>query len=267
MLSDEQMAAVNHGFGDPATYEWVDLPVGPQPIPDWARGIHIDWMEGYSNPPGLSIKATDDLRTWPGKVWRRVGSRFQARSDDGRLEQYGQDGPLALAKVQMFKSADGTLRQYARTGPEWAFTKSLGFIYPGGKVYGTEHGEFVEVEMLATRQEQGFGGQHVHITLEDGTAVVLRGPWHVGSPPGYVEVAYQNVRDRWFDDVRGKRPWYRVTMRGGLYITEDLYARLFARFAPECRLARVTDIYTRLEPVRGDWELPKKWEAEKWRRR
>lgn len=55
---------------------------------------------------------------------------------------------------------------------------------------------------------------------------------------------------------RQSRPWHSLGGRGGLYITEALFMLVLARFAPECRCARVGG---RLQAVRGDWDEPKAW--------
>ena len=45
-LSAEQTRAIKYGDPNLGSYEWIDLPVGPQPLPDWCNGLHINWMEG-----------------------------------------------------------------------------------------------------------------------------------------------------------------------------------------------------------------------------
>jgi hypothetical protein len=56
------------------------------------------------------------------------------------------------------------------------------------------------------------------------------------------------------------RGWHAQTAIGGLFITEELFLRLLARFEPTCRAARVTTgIGTRIQPVRANWDAPKDW--------
>ena len=222
------------------------LPVGRQPIPEWAKGFRVDFMDGYGNRPDYRIKATTDLRTWPEPRFRKDGSRYMAVTDDGRAEVYYHAGAVRPTPIKMFRASDGTLRQYRKNGAT------------NGKFW-CEPGEWVEIEMMATTQQEGFGGSHTHLTMEDGSTVVLRGPWHGGAPAGYVEAAYSDMSQRstrWLE----KRPWHQRSGRGGLFITEDVFLRLLARFAPECRCARITEgKSSHLEAVKGEWDEPKAW--------
>ena len=272
ILSDEQMRAVNHGYGPEPTYEWVDLPVGPQPLSFWAKGLHINFMVGYCNTPHYTIKATAELRSWPNKRFHKDGSRYMAVSDDGRAEVYYHDGPISMTPIRRFRAADGTIRKFPkRFGSHWD---------------DLEPGEWVDVPMLATTQQQGFGGSHYDLQMDDGTVVVLRGPWHGGAPSGFVECAYvftdrtfyKRRKKRWARDI-ARRPWWKETATGGVFVTEDLFMRILARFAPECRCARVTESGTsllvkgvsktpassHLEAVHGMWSAPKQWVgADRW---
>jgi hypothetical protein len=249
ILSDEQMAAAHHGLGPAPTWAWVDLPVGRQPIPEWAKGFHVDFMDGYGNRPRYDIKANTDLRTWSDPRFRKEGDRYMAVTDDGRAEVYYHAGAVSLTSIRMFQPLRGELRQYRRNGAT-----------PEGKFW-CEAGAWVEVEMMATTQQQGFGGSHTHLTMEDGSTVVLRGPWHGGAPQGYVETAYVDVTTERFDLSRwGRRRWHQRGGRGGLFITEEVFLRLLARFAPECRCARITEgKSSHLEAVKGEWDEPKAW--------
>ena len=35
------------------TFEWIDLPVGPHPLPEWLLGAAVRWLDGYANSPDL----------------------------------------------------------------------------------------------------------------------------------------------------------------------------------------------------------------------
>lgn len=228
ILSDEQSRAAHHGMGREPTFEWVDLPVGPQPLPAWARGLHVDFMIGYGNAPHYTVKTAGRVMDWAGKVFTKEGSRYMATTDDGRAAIFYHNGPVSMQPVRRFMAADGILKQYARTVGDW-----------DSENHGREPGEWVDVQKLCTTQQQGFGGSHVECQMDDGTEVVLRGPWHGQSPPGWMDVG---------------------TTHGGLYISEDLFKRLLARFHPEMRCARVTDnIGSHLEAVDGMWDVPKAW--------
>lgn len=226
ILSDEQMRAVRHGENNPATWEWLDMPIGRQPLPEWVKGFDVYFMMRYCNRPHYTIKTSQRLRDWPNKVFRKEGSRYMAESGDGRAEIYYHSGSISEVPLRRFRAADGTLRQYRKTLKE------------GG--WHDETGEWVEVPILATTAQQGFGGAQIEVTLDDGRLVALRGPWHGGAPSGFIECA--------------------TTHGGGLFITDELFMRLLARFCAEMRCARINDKYgTHLEAVRGDWDCPKAW--------
>lgn len=247
-LSAEQMGAGSSG--DTPSWELVELPNGPQPLPAWALDLAIWWGDGYGNSPDCKLKATENLRRWPDKRFRfEAPGRYVAEHPDGRAEVY-YHGRFRPAKLKRLRMPDGTIL------PPHAFKR-----------------EAVEEEYdgFATGPDEGFGGSHFHITMEDGTPVVLRGPWHSLAPAGFVEVAYVN-----WSDERSQRPWrgegpswLRTTATGGLYIREELFIRLFARFQSHLQLARVTEFfsggrrYVSLQPLKPEWDVPKRWILER----
>lgn len=250
-LSDEQMGAVRVGQDRTVSWETVELPLGPQPVPSWAKGLHVDFMDRYGNDPHYKLKSNTDLRKWEHKRFTREGARFIAVAPDGRAEVYYQDGALRPTPIKMWQAASGELLQQ----PRWRETKP-------GHVGPDLDGEWVEVERLCTPQEQGFGGSHIHITMTDGAEVVLRGPWHGGAPAGFVECAYIDwVGTR----PRGRRPWIgngpawlRTTAIGGLFLREDAFIGIFARYAPHLRLMRLTEGgRSRVQAVKPEWDAPK----------
>ena len=270
-LSDEQMAAVHHGASHDIEWHFVDRPIGPQPIPAWCKGVHILWMDGYANAPDVRLKVAGNLRDWPNKRFRKEGSRYIAESEDGRAEQYAHSGTIRPATVKRFQSADGPLRQYRRSGIEWAETgkKGMGQMHAGNGIfadYGYEPGEWIDVTRLATTEQQGFGGAQIDIVLDDGSDLVLRGPWHTGAPEGFVEVAYVDCEKRY----RSKLPWQRDGGIGGLFLRDDLFIRIMSRFAAHVPLVRVKHSYGwRVEPAKPEWDAPKaviyerEWQAKK----
>lgn len=225
-------------------FEWVDLPVGRKPIPDWVKGARIDWMDGWSNPPALEIMIAEGAADWPGKRWRREGDDlYAATHEDGRAD---------------FLSASGEPRM------EWIPAKlPLALpITPGAPFLKNV---FWGVERVrATPQNDGFAGRHFRLTMEDGEPLVLRGAWFGSRLPGYLQVNYH---------IHGAKPYRRPGRKSGkwdtlgyfgFYLHEDLYLRILARYAPECRCARVTTPYSiSLQPVRGFWNEPKAWIAER----
>lgn len=265
LLSTEQTRAVMHGIDNQISWAEIARPVGPHPVPTWCKGVHVDWMDGYSNSPHVTLKVIGDVREWEGKRFRREDGKFyRARHGDGRLEQYAHSGTVSPTEVQRWRSSDGSLRLFRRSGPEWAETgdKALGRLLTGSGEwveYGYEPGEWVKITLPATTAQAGFGGANIPIQMEDGSELVLRGPWHVGAPEGYAEVAYIDVsrENRW---VRRKSlPWHRATARGGLFLRHDTFTAIMARFAAHLPLASVTyGRATTLEPFRPEWGEPKR---------
>ncbi len=209
----------------PLDFEWLPLPEGRQPLPDWLIGAHVDWMERYCNPPAVRLKSTVDARSWEGKTWvEEPGERLVARHPDGRAHQYAFDGEIA--EVELTRWENG--------GP----IKYMG---------------------LATAQSEGLGGSHVHCLMGEGPhagrIVALRGPWCVGPPAGYVDVGYSpRPKAGWTPG----RPWHREMGLAGLCISLDLYLRAVARFLPHCRVARILGrSYAEIEIADGAWDEPK----------
>lgn len=257
MLSSEQMQAVL-GSSREVIWREIERPVGPQPIPEWCKGVHVDWADGYMNSPRVTLKVHGEVGSWPDKRYAiEAGKFYRARHPDGRLCQYAHDGRVALAEIQMFKSEDGTIRQYRREGPEW-FDASR--YPPGCEVFpkhGPEPGDWVKVEMLCTAAQGGFGGSHFHLPMEDGQTIVLRGPWHTGAPDGYAEVTF-------VDTSRGRR-WARPGTRWhqwggcfGLFLRDDVFIAIMSRFAAHLHLVAVTERgRTSIQPVKPEWDAPK----------
>lgn len=230
-LSDEQMLAVRAGTGGVATFEWVDLPVGPQPIPAWARGLTIHWMDKYANPPHLVVKTQEYVGDWPNQRYRREGRRYMSESGDGRAHVWYHDEP----RPERIGFSRKCLTVLPPRPPGPHTDRQEDWRYRVGPFQRWR----LEVDMMATPRDEGLGGSSVYITMEDGTDVALRGPWVGESPPGYQHVG---------------------TGRGALYVSEDVLALLIARYYPHCRAARVTQYgRTALQPVREDWDAPKAW--------
>lgn len=231
--SDEQMAAIRGG-GRPDSYEWVDLPVGPQPIPTWCRGLTIDWMDGWANPPRYTIKVDKDFRAneWPGKAYRVEGHRYLAESGDGRASCFYHGGPLALR--QMGHRVHSLVGMMPAGGPfnthavKWGTSRAA---YWQAKYHWD-----APATVWATTQDDGYGGQVFWIPLEDGRTVGLCGPWHGPAPAGYQDAG--------------------TSRHEALLVHDDLLTLLIARYYPHCRAARVAG---RVQAVREDWDEPKAW--------
>lgn len=231
-LSDEQMNIVT-GAGI-SGWEDQPLPTAREPLPEWCLGAHVDWGNGHCGAPRLILKVRGTAYTWPGQRFVKEGHKmYIARHDDGRALVYYHDGALSRVKL-------------------------LDRRKPGGG-YFQMVADCKEVEVLATTKQDGFGGAEYWLTMDDGSDLVLRGPWHGGAPAGYVEVSlcdvtYSFYRDRWSMG----RPWYLRGTGGFLYIKEELFLRIVARHCAHARVARVGHSYgARLEVYRAEWEMPK----------
>jgi len=252
-LSDEQMGAAMFGArGVECTWEPITLPEGPRPIPAWCTGLHVDFVDAYSNAPRFKLKTTSNVRDWPEKRFERKGRLFLAVAPDGRAEAYYHDSTLRPTTLRRFRCDDGRLLQYRPSEPR-NDCSCPSVLTPG---------EWVEVERLATTQQEGFGGAHIDITMTDGAEVTLRGPWHGGAPAGFVETAYVDMSYPWRPRPRKDRPsrWHDQGGVGGLFVAEATFIDIFARFAPHLTLAAVTNgIGRRIQPLKPEWSEPKDW--------
>lgn len=52
------------------TWTPYERPIGPAPTPTWAKDIHVDWHDGFSNGPDYWLYCTHDIGDWPGKTWK-----------------------------------------------------------------------------------------------------------------------------------------------------------------------------------------------------
>lgn len=231
-LSDEQMNFVS-GAGISA---WEDcaLPTGRHPLPEWCLDAHVDWGNGHCGAPSVSLKVRGDAYRWPDQRFRKEGSKlYIARHEDGRAVAHYHGGALSREKL------------LDRRGPDGKYIQLVA--------------DCKEVEVLATTQQDGYAGAHYWLTMEDGSDLVLRGPWHGGAPEGYVEVSAFNVESSLYHDKWSRaRPWYERGGGPGVYITEDLFMRIVSRFCAHARVARVVHSYgVRLEPYRAEWGMSK----------
>lgn len=223
----------------PLEFEWLPLPEGRQPLPDWLIGAHVEWMDRYANAPGVHLKTTTDVREWEGKAWIEEGERtLVARHPDGRVHRYGFDGGLVERDVRVFNGSGYEMRRE-----------------------------------LASQQSDGHGGSWTHCVMGEGPhagkTAILRGPWGIGAPPGYVDVSYA---PRPANGWPSGSPWYRGGGLAGLGISLDLYLRAVARFLPHCRVARILGrSYGTIEIADGAWDEPKTirldWQAIAYTRR
>lgn len=274
--SDEQMCAF---FGAAGVQEWypAERPVGRQQLPSWVSGAHVDWRFGCPNPPNIYLKVHGDVRNWEGKRWEKEGDKtYIARHEDGRATVLYHSGARSLAMCwrvfiggrpltfqwQVPTRLPGeSLEQAAlrEGGKNLASVKTNGDFpspYGGPPMRGAD-ADLVIKPFYCTTKQGGFGGDHFDLPMVDGTDTLLRGPWHGTSPPGFVEVRVCDV-DQPVGRRDLRRPWHDRMVSGLLYITEDLFARILATYAPHAELARVRHSYGwQLEPYDPRWCGPK----------
>ena len=252
MLSAEQMRVVMHGRGKEVEWSIIDRPVGSNAlVPDWCKGAAVTWMDDYSNPPDVRLKVNCEARRWENKRYRKEGDDYRAYHDDGRMEQYSHASPLRMAKVRRWISEDGSISSFPPQG-------EIGTYNSETRQFENPKGEWVEVDRLCTAQQDGFGGQHYNILLEDGTEVVLRGPWHTSPPAGYTEVAYVYPGAEWRGKSLRPNPWVKMTGMGGLMIRDDVFIAIVSRFLPHLEFARVRENgFENIQALKPEWDAPK----------
>src|ERR1700733_608962 len=217
---------------DKSTYEFIDMPVGPQPIPEWVRDMAVDWVDQYSNPPRLAIKERGNAHEWPDKVWTRPRAGcFAALSGDGRADflQHGgsifeEDGELVTARQEGFAGRSFKVLM----GPGDAFANR--WISLRGPWFG----------------------------------------WHLTGYQQVTTVDEKLASDL-FWTKRG-HPWWARGGCFGLWLSEDLIIRLLARYQPHLRVARVREhiggkIFESIQPLKPEWDEPKAWIMERERQR
>jgi len=212
------------------TFEIIDLPAGPQPLPRWVKGLHVNWMDGWSNAPHLIVKAAESPFDWPNKRFEFFAPNlYFARHTDGRGEAHYHGGAISEIEIE---------HRVRVSRDEWRTEKR---------------------KVLATTQQEGYAGRHFPIVLGGkhplrGKTVLLRGPWHSSPPAGYQGVSVWSPPDgRWPAE---RRPWHQQTCCFGLILRDDLLIRIFARFQPHLRLACVGKT---LQPLKPEWDAPKRW--------
>lgn len=248
------------GFGGDKVDWWkfADVPEGPTQLPSWVSDLHVEWFDGYGNSPDFKVKAREDPYAFadnPNPVWVQEGSAYVARHADGRALCHWHGGKVTEQWLSTWdaKFDDSKACMWERQKPPFWGNPWICHEW-----------------VRATTPSEGYGGRHFRITLTDGKPLVLRGPWHGGGPKGYIHVSVYDTSpiDEWHLNLakhynKSNTPWWARGGTFGLYITEDLFKRIFARFQPHLQLAYVHHgNYMRagevsLEPIRPDWDCPK----------
>lgn len=271
-------------WGIPTAYEPLDLGSGPRPIPAWSRGAAIRFRWHFGNRPDFILRCRfDPLRfTRDGSpVWRpdqyiikpgddgwsrgiTTGWRWVAEQDGVAAVHY-HSGPISMQTFEeTVTDRDGKAVWIEK--PDWCAGK------PGKRQTQT-------FEMLATSQQEGYGGRAFDITLDEcdivisgkltrvpaGTRLRLRGPWHSAAPEGFSEVSY------WIDEReepwcgRGKRrPWHERGGYFGLYVQTSVLLDIFATHLPHiewvvAEFERDGKVRRSIEPLVPETRMPKGW--------
>lgn len=238
---------------------WIEIerPVGPQPIPSWCKDVYINWMDGYGNSPDFELKTDGTHYDWPGKCFSFKSGVYTAKHEDGRLEQHAHAGAVSMGKVRMFRRADGEIVQHRRSGHEWGHLQASGITCTDGlgRKCGHEPGDWIDVDHLVTTQQNGYAGRGFRILRDDGQYVMLRGPWHIGAPAGYISI---HTVDCSKPDPTASKWWTRMACFG-LFLRQDVLINIVSHYQAHIRLAAVTRYYggPYLEPLKPEWNAPK----------
>jgi hypothetical protein len=237
--SDQQKAAINHGLGDGESW-WkpVEVPEGPQEIPDWCSDLAVEWHDGYGNSPSFKLKTRENPYAFaecPSPVWVKHGSLYGARHPDGRGLFHHHSGPVS---EQWLPVGVGCVPNSIDD------SQAMMWEFDCNDRSQWNNGWTVSEWVRATTRQEGYGGRRFRLMMEDGKPLVLCGPWHGSSPNGYVHASVydtSNETTRRYEKSweKSNTPWWARGGTFGLFITEDLFKRLFARFQPHLTLALV----------------------------
>lgn len=274
ILSDEQTAAAMAGSLRNA-WSWVPafLPEGRQTLPAWLKGLHINWCEDCANAPHASIKVDGDVFEWADQRWAAKPKGLHiTEHPDGRARAYYHNGAISKKAIWRvcnrgqfftFQWQVANTAEAARAAADESIARIIGIGCPNRNGSRVESADtltaWLKPSVDVTEQQGGFGGSRMLLTMLDGSERLLCGPWHGPTPRGYVEVGVFNRNDP-YSKARhyANKPWYHRSGTAGLLISEDLFLRAVAHFAPHVRCAYVNHSYgVRLEAYKAEWEAPK----------
>lgn len=251
-----------------------------EPVPEWLLGMHVDWMDGVANTPACYIQTKGEVAKWPDDRWRNENGCWVSRHPDGRAQAlyhrgkvyhapmwrvYAGDVPITWSWQESKPLRGETPLQAARREGEenlkqcglWYADGLRGPIhnYAGKVINPAELRLTVREDVAVTEQQNGFGGSHYEVRMEDGSTVLLRGPWAGGAPPGYVEVIAVNVEQKEYH----AGDWTR-NYSSTVFLSENLFFRALSRYCSprEVQVYRVVrPDRVRLECAKATWNAPK----------
>lgn len=277
-LSDTQNLIVMHGLGKQAWWEPRELPTQAHDLPDWLLDAHVDMMLHASNRPEVKFKISRD--PWPvgePKLYEdEGGGAWTARSSDGHLLLVHYHSGKVFNCVGWRVMYDGEIVTQARKDgwqiannrakAEAEATKHLELCqrlftqnHPDPTLYSLEY-----CEIRATEQQGGYGGSHFHIQLKSGGTLVLRGPWHGGSPEGWSDTVVVDMSSK-YNSQPQTRPWHLSGGSFGFYMSDELILKAVAKFQPHLGVAWVYPGYgqPRYQFYDLNWGAPKAFAKER----
>lgn len=294
-LSDQQNAVVMHGMekGN-ATWEPRELPTQVRDLPDWLLDAHVDMMLHACNSPDVKLKVSRN--PWPQNELELYedegGGAWTARSSDGyvlhrhyhsgRVREYTAWRVMYDGKIVTKAHRNGwqipviQAGETAQIAAEREAEKHVAFCKDLDGRLNMERGnpDLYSIEyskVLATDKQNGYGGANFSLMLKDGRTIILRGPWHGGSPVGWNDTVIVDMSSKYNQEplvYGGKtQPWYKRGGSYGHYLSDELILKAVARFQPHVDVAMVYPGYghARYEFYDRTWGAPKMFAKERLR--
>ena len=261
-VSDQQEKAIS--FGLRRGEKWwrpISIPTGPQELPAWAKGAHVDFRDGWGNFPEIQLRlGYDPLEVngaWASKpedikpVWHRPKPGVYVAVCEGLASVHYHNGQVGHHIRQ---------QGYERRGDG-----SVDFNRP----------IMAPSKVLCTTKQEGYAGRSFFIRMAEdevfwpGQLIELRGPWHGEAPAGFIEV-YCHVNSDKDEHEREYRKqhlkhlgpdrckWWKLQMSFGWYVEQETFFKILAHYQPQIRWAEVDHgNWIRLEPIDPRTGCPK----------
>lgn len=217
--------------------DWTEIerPIGPQELPSWVLGLHIDWAMQFANAPRVKFKVAFD--PMPKDVlWQQGPNGRWFREHDGIIGQLWNGGAL----TQM-------------PNGEWETTRTEGH---GGR---TSTLKMVDGRVVHLRGSW-FGGcpeGYNELTMVD-----MSDP-HNQTMQG--RVTYEWVPGKKIHKILKAEAWFKKGGTYGLYVPDDVLIKAIAKYWPHVRIAQTKGFNDvdfkgcRIEPFLDEWNAPKSY--------